>query len=71
MGHRPSLIGRFDPDGAQVLNDVGFSKADVYLGHALAALLDPAPAHWAMMRRLALRYPRQVPAEVAVLRGEG
>lgn len=63
-------LAMLDPDGAQVLNGVGFSKADVYLGHTLSALAEPAPAHWAMMRRLALRYPRQVPTEVAVLKGE-
>jgi hypothetical protein len=49
-------LAAHDPDAAMLRNDVGFSKADVFLGHALAQLQSPDAVHYAMMRRLVLRY---------------
>jgi SWI/SNF-related matrix-associated actin-dependent regulator 1 of chromatin subfamily A len=61
-------LAAHDPDAAMLRNDVGFSKADVFLGHALAQLSEPKPAHYAMMRRLVLRYRKtQLAADEAAI----
>lgn len=53
-----------DPDGAQILNGVGFSKADGSAGHWLSQELLNARGltnnQWRLLVRLACRYPRQV-----------
>jgi hypothetical protein len=56
-------LSNSDGDFATKINDVGFSKADVLLGHALANIAEVAvgEAHLGMMRRLVMRYRRQLP----------
>jgi hypothetical protein len=61
-------LAAHDPDGALLRNDVGFSKADVFLGHALAQIQSPDAIHYAMMRRLVLRYRKtQITADEAAI----
>lgn len=62
-------LSSLDLDYANEKNDLGFSKADVYLGHSLEAACrsaDMPPAFWGMARRLVLRYPRQIGGAEAV-----
>jgi hypothetical protein len=51
-----------DEDRAQVENGIGFSKADVYLGHALCASLPHGltDLEWAVATHVCQHYPRQV-----------
>ena len=53
-----------DPDRAAEENGVGFSKADVFLGHALAASLRAGlgltELEWGVTIAICRRYPRQV-----------
>jgi hypothetical protein len=61
-----------DSDYATKINDVGFSKADVMLGHALASITESEidDIHCGMMRRLVIRYRRQLPERtVAIVTG--
>jgi hypothetical protein len=52
----------YDPDGARVLNDCGWSKADVGIGHSLGARLDGGltDAEWKMAPALVAKYHRQI-----------
>jgi SWI/SNF-related matrix-associated actin-dependent regulator 1 of chromatin subfamily A len=58
-----------DKDFANLLNDTGFSKADVFLGHSIARLhpSELNAAHHAIARRLVVKYRRQLPAHVVDL----
>jgi hypothetical protein len=58
------LLAAMDRDHAALRNAAGFSRYDSALGHMLAGakILSPGQAHLA--RKLALRYRRQLPAEL-------
>jgi len=66
-------VASLDPDGARLKNLVGFSRADVALGHRLARLSPEAvsrsPALAAEVMRLAARYRRQVPGGLSSAAG--
>jgi exonuclease VII small subunit len=56
-------LASYDGDHALAQNDVGFNKADTYVGHALAAAATAgllSDGEWQVAIRLARRYPRQV-----------
>ena len=58
-------VASMDPDGAQALNGVGFSKVDVEFGHSLADRLrsrgTATPKQWRWVLKLARKYRRQAP----------
>lgn len=49
-----------DPDRAQTLNNVGFSKSDGGIGHALAWLEELTEQEWRLAIRIARVYHRQI-----------
>lgn len=51
-------------DGAQQLDDRGFSKIDVAIGHSLAAAPRLTPKQAALGKRLVNKYRRQLPEEL-------
>jgi hypothetical protein len=53
-------LSESDPDRAQEINGVGFSKSDGGLGHALAWLPDLTEQEWRLAVSLAKRYQRQI-----------
>lgn len=66
-------VASFDPDGARLENDVGFSRSDVARGHRLAAipvaLVKSSPRLAAEVLAMAARYRRQVPGMAAFQAG--
>jgi SWI/SNF-related matrix-associated actin-dependent regulator 1 of chromatin subfamily A len=54
------LLTADDPDRANVDNGVGFSKSDVYVGHAMARLDTLSPDLWALGATLCKKYRRQL-----------
>ncbi len=52
-------------DGARTLDTAGFSKIDLNIGHSLARALLLTPKQAVIARKIALKYRRQLPAELA------
>lgn len=53
-------LAALDSDRAQVLNGVGFNKADGGIGHALAVLGELTEQEWRLAVRIAQHYPGQI-----------
>lgn len=63
------MLADMDPDKAREENDVGFSKSDVYVGHALARRKTLSDAEAAIAARLATKYRRQLGQGLCVAAG--
>jgi hypothetical protein len=53
-----------DSDGATILNDVGFNKADSYCGRALACKQGLTKREAALGAAIIRKYKRQLPADL-------
>lgn len=53
-------LAAMDPDRAQEINNIGFSKADNSLSHALATIGDLTDQEWRLAISIARRYHRQI-----------
>lgn len=62
-------LAAMDSDHAFFENEMGFSKADVYVGHALSALPTLTPELWALAAQLCRKYQGQIGEDVAVEAG--
>ena len=64
------LLAGMDADGASILNDVGFNKFDTTIGRDLAARASLSPKQAALGRKIAVKYHRQIGAELVALMKE-
>lgn len=59
------IVAGYDPDKARARNGVGFSKFDGELGHGLAKISHYSPRQALVALRLARKYRRQLPPDLA------
>jgi hypothetical protein len=65
------LLASHDGDWAQIRNEVGFNKADGYLGHLLAERSELSPQQAAVGRLLVHKYGRQIGDRLRDAMGQG